>query len=126
MDLDFIRVSFLGAINLIHVKVFGELEFWFSLIKVVADCCHDFGWFWFTLYGFHGDHGSVASIQNLWIHDGFMPNGIAGLVACFSVVVFAFGGIEIIGITAGESENPKTTIPRAINAVPVRILLFYI
>jgi histidine transporter len=116
----------LGAINLIHVKVFGELEFWFSLIKVVAIVAMILGGFGLLLYGFHGDHGSVASIQNLWIHDGFMPNGIAGLIACFSVVVFAFGGIEIIGITAGESENPKTTIPRAINAVPVRILLFYI
>ena len=55
-----------------------------------------------------------------------MPNGLMGLVACLSVVVFAFGGIEIIGITAGESQDPKTSIPRAINAVPVRILLFYI
>ena len=49
-----------------------------------------------------------------------------GLVACLSVVVFAFGGIEIIGITAGESQDPKTTLPKAINAVPVRILLFYV
>ena len=47
-----------------------------------------------------------------------MPHGIAGLVACLSVVVFAFGGIEIIGITAGESQDPKTTLPKAINAVP--------
>jgi histidine transporter len=47
-------------------------------------------------------------------------------VACLSVVVFAFGGIEIIGITAGESQDPKTTLPKAINAVPVRILLFYV
>ncbi|KCZ02530.1 amino acid permease, partial [Acinetobacter baumannii] len=64
--------------------------------------------------------------QNLWIYEGFMPHGIAGLVACLSVVVFAFGGIEIIGITAGESQDPKTTLPKAINAVPVRILLFYV
>jgi len=92
-------IMFLGAINLIHVKVFGEVEFWLCF---------------------------VPGIQNLWIHEGFMPNGIMGLVACLSVVVFAFGGIEIIGITAGESQDPKTSIPRAINAVPVRILLFYI
>jgi len=78
-------------------------------------------------YGFHADHsGFTTGIQNLWIHEGFMPNGIAGLVACLSVVVFAFGGIEIIGITAGESQDPKTSIPKAINAVPVRILLFYV
>ncbi|WP_159200437.1 amino acid permease, partial [Klebsiella pneumoniae] len=73
------------------------------------------------------DHSSVVpGIQNLWIYEGFMPHGIAGLVACLSVVVFAFGGIEIIGITAGESQDPKTTLPKAINAVPVRILLFYV
>jgi histidine transporter len=78
-------------------------------------------------YGFHADHSSVVpGIQNLWIYDGFMPHGIAGLVACLSVVVFAFGGIEIIGLTAGESQDPKTTLPKAINAVPVRILLFYV
>ncbi|MBW3010247.1 amino acid permease, partial [Acinetobacter baumannii] len=75
----------------------------------------------------HADHSSVVpGIQNLWIYEGFMPHGIAGLVACLSVVVFAFGGIEIIGITAGESQDPKTTLPKAINAVPVRILLFYV
>lgn len=59
-------------------------------------------------YGFHADHSSVVpGIQNLWIYEGFMPHGIAGLVACLSVVVFAFGGIEIIGITAGESQDRK-------------------
>ncbi|MGN5766346.1 proline-specific permease ProY, partial [Acinetobacter calcoaceticus] len=74
---------------------------------------------------FHADHsGFTTGIQNFWIHDGFMPNGIAGLVAWLSVVVFAFGGIEIIGLSAGESQDPKSSIPRAINAVPVRILLF--
>ncbi|WP_134593596.1 amino acid permease, partial [Pseudomonas aeruginosa] len=52
--------------------------------------------------------------------------GLAGLVASLSVVVFAFGGIEIIGITAGEAQDPQRVIPRAINAVPLRILLFYV
>jgi histidine transporter len=85
------------------------------------------GGFGLMFYGFHAEHsGFTTGIQNLWIHEGFMPNGIAGLIACLSVVVFAFGGIEIIGITAGESEDPKKSIPRAINAVPVRILLFYV
>jgi histidine transporter len=79
------------------------------------------------IYGFNADQaGFTTGIQNLWIHKGFMPNGISGLIACLSVVVFAFGGIEIIGITAGESKDPKTSIPKAINAVPVRILLFYV
>lgn len=120
-------ILLLGAINLIHVKVFGELEFWLSIIKVTAIIAMIVGGLGLMMYGFHAEHGAVISgMQNLWIHDGFMPNGIAGLVACLSVVVFAFGGIEIIGITAGETKDPKTTIPKAINAVPVRILLFYV
>ena len=120
-------ILFLGGINLIHVKVFGELEFWLSIIKVTAIIAMIIGGFGLMLYGFHADHGTaVVGLQNLWIYDGFMPNGIGGLVACLSVVVFAFGGIEIIGITAGETQDPKKTIPKAINAVPVRILLFYV
>lgn len=120
-------IMFLGAINLIHVKVFGELEFWLSIVKVTAIVAMILGGLGLMFYGFQADNsGFTTGIQNLWIHEGFMPNGIAGLVACLSVVVFAFGGIEIIGITAGESKDPKTSIPKAINAVPVRILLFYV
>lgn len=97
-------IMFLGGINLIHVKVFGELEFWLSIVKVTAIVAMILGGLGLMFYGFHADHSSfVPGIQNLWIHEGFMPNGIAGLVACLSVVVFAFGGIEIIGITAAVS-----------------------
>lgn len=120
-------IMFLGAINLIHVKVFGELEFWLSIIKVTAIVAMIVGGLGLMFYGFQADHSNIVpGISNLWIYDGFMPHGIAGLVACLSVVVFAFGGIEIIGLTAGESQDPKTTLPKAINAVPVRILLFYV
>ncbi|RBA37101.1 MULTISPECIES: amino acid permease [Acinetobacter] len=120
-------IMFLGAINLIHVKVFGELEFWLSIVKVTAIVAMILGGLGLMIYGFNADQaGFTTGIQNLWIHEGFMPNGIVGLIACLSVVVFAFGGIEIIGITAGESKDPKTSIPKAINAVPVRILLFYV
>lgn len=120
-------IMFLDAINLIHVKVFGELEFWLSIVKVTAIVAMILGGLGLMIYGFNADQaGFTTGIQNLWIHEGFMPNGIAGLIACLSVVVFAFGGIEIIGITAGESKDPKTSIPKAINAVPVRILLFYV
>ena len=112
-------IMFLGAINLIHVKVFGELEFWLSIVKVTAIVAMILGGLGLMIYGFNADQaGFTTGIQNLWIHKGFMPNGIAGLIAC--------GGIEIIGITAGESKDPKTSIPKAINAVPVRILLFYV
>lgn len=120
-------IFFLGAINLIHVKVFGELEFWFSIIKISAIVAMIFGGFAIMLYGFHMPNSDFTpGIANLWQHGGFMPNGFIGFIACFSVVVFAFGGIEVIGVTAGETENPKKSIPQAINAVPIRIILFYV
>jgi histidine transporter len=79
------------------------------------------------LFGFGLNADSAATgVHNLWAHGGFMPNGVGGLVASLAVVVFAFGGIEIIGITAGEAKDPGRTLPRAINAVPLRILLFYV
>ena len=120
-------IFFLGAINLIHVKVYGELEFWLSIIKVSAIVAMILGGLGIIFYGFHVPHAEFTpGIANLWQHGGFMPNGVAGFIACFSVVVFAFGGIEIIGITAGETEDPKKAIPSAINAVPIRIILFYV
>lgn len=120
-------IFFLGGVNLIHVKVYGELEFWLSIIKVSAIIAMIAGGIGIMLYGLHVPHTEFNSgISNLWIHGGFMPNGLSGFIACFSVVVFAFGGIEIIGVTAGETQDPKTAIPRAINAVPIRIILFYV
>ncbi|WP_151804621.1 amino acid permease [Acinetobacter bereziniae] len=120
-------IFFLGAINLIHVKVYGELEFWLSIVKVTAIIAMILGGFGIMVYGLHIPHTEFSSgISNLWTHGGFFPNGIAGFIACFSVVVFAFGGIEIIGVTAGETKDPKVAIPQAINAVPFRIILFYV
>ncbi|WP_137823306.1 amino acid permease [Pseudomonas sp. D(2018)] len=122
-------VFFIGALNLCNVKVFGELEFWLSLIKVSAIVAMILAGFGIMLFGFGmsgGGSGAASGIENLWVHGGFMPNGISGLVASFAVVVFAFGGIEIIGITAGEAKDPQRVLPKAINAVPMRILLFYV
>ncbi|AYC33042.1 amino acid permease [Pseudomonas cavernae] len=121
-------VLFIGALNLCNVKVFGELEFWLSLLKVGAIVAMIAAGFGIMLYGLGSAEGSGAAtgIHNLWAHGGFMPNGIGGLIASFAVVMFAFGGIEIIGITAGEAKDPQRVIPQAINAVPARILLFYV
>lgn len=120
-------IFFLGAVNLIHVKFYGELEFWLSLIKISAIVCMILGGLGILFYGLHVPNADFApSVANLWQHGGFMPNGISGFIACFSVVVFAFGGIEIIGITAGETQDPKKAIPSAINAVPFRIIIFYV
>ncbi|MFC9463122.1 proline-specific permease ProY, partial [Streptomyces sp. NPDC056983] len=76
------------------------------------------------VFGF-GSNGD-AGISNLWSNGGFMPNGVQGLVLSFAVVMFAFGGTEIIGVTAGEAQNPEKTIPSAVNSIPIRIVLFYV
>jgi histidine transporter len=120
-------VFLIGGLNLCNVKVFGEMEFWLSLLKVGAIVAMILGGFGIMLFGIHSAGDTQASgLSNLWAHGGFMPNGVGGLVASFAVVMFAFGGIEIIGITAGEAKDPQRVIPKAINAVPLRILLFYV
>ncbi|GFM80760.1 permease [Pseudomonas cichorii] len=120
-------VFLIGALNLCNVKVFGETEFWLSLLKVGAIVAMIVAGFGIMLFGIGSSSGDNAiGISNLWTHGGFMPNGIGGLIASLAVVMFAFGGIEIIGITAGEAKNPQRTLPQAINAVPLRILLFYV
>ena len=120
-------VSVVGGLNLCNVKVFGEMEFWLSLLKVAAIVAMILGGFGIMLFGISTAPGAQATdISNLWSHGGFMPNGVGGLIASFAVVMFAFGGIEIIGVTAGEAKDPQHVLPRAINAVPLRILLFYV
>ena len=113
----------INAINLTNVKAFGEAEFWFAIIKVVAIIG-------MILIGGYllisGAGGEQASISNLWSHGGFFPNGITGLVMMMAIIMFSFGGLELVGITAAEAAEPKKVIPKAINQVVYRILIFYI
>lgn len=119
-------VFVIAAVNLASVKVFGELEFWFALIKIVAIVAMIVGGIAIIVFGFANPTGHETGIQNLFAEGGFAPNGVWGILASLTIVMFAFGGTEVIGITAGEAENPKKVLPRAINSVPVRILLFYV
>ena len=119
-------VFIIAAVNLVGVKVFGELEFWFALIKIVAIIALIAAGAAIIVFGFGIAGHDQMGPQNLVDHGGFMPHGVWGLLASFTIVMFAFGGIEIIGVTAGEAQNPKKVIPQAINSVPVRILLFYV
>lgn len=113
------------GINLLNVKFFGEFEFWFAGIKVFTVVC-------LVLFGIYilsfapANNQSVSNVANLWSHGGFFANGFKGFMFSFVVVVFSFGGTELVGITAGEAENPKKTIPMAINGIIVRIILFYL
>ncbi|WP_019223689.1 amino acid permease [Bartonella rattaustraliani] len=115
------------GINLAAVEVYGELEFWLSSIKVIAIVAMIVLGIAIILYGWNTDiNSSAVGIHNLWKNGGLFPNGWFGFLACFSVVVFAFGGIEIIGMAVMEVQNPHQTISKAINSTPIRILLFYI
>ncbi|UPT54749.1 amino acid permease [Dickeya zeae] len=113
----------INAINLANVKMYGELEFWFAIIKVVAIVGMIVFGGWLLLSG-HG--GPDASITNLWAQGGFFPNGISGLVMAMAVIMFSFGGLELVGITAAEADKPEESIPRATNQVIYRILIFYV
>ncbi|WP_128330540.1 amino acid permease [Apibacter sp. HY039] len=114
----------IGAINLFSVKIFAEVEFFLTLLKIIAIFLMIAGGCILLFGNFEGFESS--NINNLWINGGFMPNGISGFISSFAIVMFAFGGIEIIGLAAGETRNPDKDIPRAINSVPFRILFFYV
>lgn len=118
-------VLVIGALNLATVKLFGEMEFWLSLFKVVTIILMILAGLGIIIWGI-GNGGQPTGISNLWSNGGFFPNGWIGTLLSLQVVMFAFGGIEIIGITAGEAKNPEISIPNAVNTVPLRILVFYV
>lgn len=118
-------IALIGALNLMAVRVFGEMEFWFSLIKVTAIIALVVGGLALILWG-REVGGTTPDVAHLWSHDGFAPFGLWGIIMSFSVVVFSFGGIETLGMTAGEADDPEHSIARAVNTVPFRILLFYV
>ncbi|MDR2016263.1 MAG: amino acid permease [Burkholderiales bacterium] len=113
----------INAINLANVRLYGEMEFWFAIIKVVAVISMILlgGYLLLTNTG-----GEQASISNLWAHGGFFPMGLSGLLMAMAIIMFSFGGLELVGIAAAETSEPSKTIPRAINQVLYRILIFYI
>ncbi len=115
----------IGAANLASVRWFGEMEFWFTIIKVTAVVAMIIGGAAILAFGL-GTDSSQTGFDNLWNDGGFFPNGIEGMIASFILVLFAFGGTEIIGVAGSEAEDPDRSIPQAVNTVPVRILLFYV
>lgn len=118
-------VILLMLINMVNVGLFGELESWFSMIKVMAIVVLIVTGAVMLLLHTHVKGGYV-SLTNLVSHGGFFPTGIWGFLLSFQMVVFAFVGVEIVGQTASETANPQKDIPKAINTLPVRIGLFYV
>lgn len=119
-------ILLLLTLNLLTVKLFGELEFWFALIKIIAIIALVIIGLWMVLWGFKSPLGNVARVDNLWNDGGLFPLGIGGFFAGFQIAIFAFVGIELVGTAAAETANPLRNLPRAVNSIPVRVLLFYV
>jgi L-asparagine transporter-like permease len=118
-------VFVIASVNMITVEAYGEFEFWLSLIKAA------------TIAGFIaiglgviflgiGNGGVPVGTDNLWQHGGFFPNGLQGMIYALPMIIFAYMGAEIIGVTAGEAKEPEKVLPKAINSFFLRIILFYV
>jgi AAT family amino acid transporter/D-serine/D-alanine/glycine transporter len=115
----------LYLINMRTVKSFGESEYWLSMIKVVtliAVLVCGIAVLVFKI----GTVDASAHVANLWQYGGILPKGFSGLLAALPLVIFSFGGTEVIGLAAAETDQPERTLPRAINGIFFRILLFYV
>lgn len=118
-------ILFLMLANLFSVKAFGELEFLFSMIKVVTIILMIVAGLGVIFFGF-GNHGQPIGISNLWKNGGFFTGGVKGFFFALSIVIASYQGIELIGMTAGEAKNPQKTIVEAVQSTIGRILIFYI
>ncbi|RJL71567.1 amino acid permease [Acinetobacter radioresistens] len=119
-------IVFIMGLNLVTVKLFGEMEFWFALIKIIAIVVLIAVGLWMIFTGFTSTAGEVASFTNLWSHDGLFPTGMSGFLAGFQIAIFAFVGVELVGTTAAETKDPERNLPKAVNSIPIRIIIFYV
>ena len=119
-------IVFIMGLNLVTVKLFGEMEFWFALIKIIAIVVLIAVGLWMVLTGFTNDVGTVASFAHIWDHGGLFPTGAMGFLAGFQIAIFAFVGVELVGTTAAETKDPERNLPKAVNSIPIRIIMFYV
>ena len=120
-----IALAVVLSLNLVSVKVFGEMEFWFALIKVVALVGFLVVGTYFVIFGTPVD-GQQIGLSLIGDNGGWLPNGLLPAIVIIQGVVFAYASIELIGTTAGETENPAKVMPKAINTVIIRIGIFYV
>lgn len=111
--------------NLLSVKLYGFIETWAAMIKVLAILLFLIAGIILVVAGDIFNAPTVASVSNLW-SEGFATSGVLALVVVMSGVVFSYSAIEIVGVSAGEAKDPERSMPRAINSVVLRIALFYI
>lgn len=124
-QIQIIFLALLSCVNLIAVKVFGEVEFWFGMIKIVTILALIVTGIFMVTTNFEtpAGHASLSNITN-----GFQmfPNGWVKFVMAFQMVFFAYQAIEFVGITTSETANPRQVLPKAIKEIPIRIVIFYV
>lgn len=118
-------ILFLALANLVSVKVYGTMEFYFAMIKVVTIILMILLGFMVIFFGF-GNGGHPTGFSNLWSHGGFFTGGWTGFFFAMSIVVGSYEGIELLGISAGEVANPQEAIVKSVKSVLFRILIFYV
>lgn len=121
-------VLLLTCLNMVAVKLFGEMEFWFAMIKIVTIIALILVGFYLAITGFQPPRNGApaASFSHLWDRGGFFPTGFMGFIAGFQIAIFSFQGIEMAGTAAAETADPEHNLPKAINSIPARILIFYV
>ena len=119
-------VALFLTLNILTVKLFGEMEFWFAIIKLLAIAVLIGSGIMLIMQHYPSPGGGHAALSNIWDHGGFFPKGLSGFFAGFQIAVFAFVGIELVGTAAAETHDPHKVLPRAINAIPLRMILFYV
>lgn len=122
----FSTMFLLLALNMLAVKAFGEVEFWFGLIKIIAIVALVVTGLVMVATSYTSPAGVTASFSHLVAPGVMMPHGILGFLAGFQIAIFSFVGTELLGTAAAEAHNPEKTLPKAINTIPLRILLFYV
>lgn len=118
-------LALLTGLNTLNARFFGETEFWFAMIKVVAIVGLILSAI-ILLFAHYHTATDTVSLTNITSHFSLFPKGVGNFFNSFQMVMFAFVGMEFIGMTIAETENPRPTLKKAINQLPVRILLFYI
>ncbi|MDS0137791.1 MULTISPECIES: amino acid permease [unclassified Amycolatopsis] len=120
-----IALAVVLTLNMVSVKLFGEMEFWFAIIKVAALVL-------FMVIGIFllvtqtPIDGVAGGPQLIADHGGIFPSGLLPMVLIVQGVVFAYASVELVGVAAGETENPEKIMPKAINSIMWRILVFYV
>ncbi|CAI0712236.1 D-serine/D-alanine/glycine transporter [Serratia entomophila] len=121
-----LTLGLLCLFNMLSVKMFGEAEFWFAMIKVVAIVALIVTGAWMVFHGWTSPDGVTASVRNVTDPAIFMPHGIFGFFAGFQIAIFSCTGIELLGTLSAETKNPEKVLPKAINVIPARIIIFYV